>query len=183
MAPCIAGAYVGVFPLVRSHCRPTGEIKFWYLPFFSFNSSTVLFFGIPFLGSLISMRTTISSPDTPEVKPRSFRPRLQPQRDTFDFNNCLRPILVTSHVGFAGSLAQMCAKTPKGGRSAALPTCSTSTDPSGLTSHSRAGVRVARCGSRVATPLPGNNFSFRAASILGLVCVLFIPLRVALKTP
>ena len=53
--------------------------------FFSFYSSTVLFFGIPFLGSIILVRTTISSPGTPEVKRRSFRPNLQPQRDKFVF--------------------------------------------------------------------------------------------------
>ncbi len=119
--------------------------------FFSFYSSSVLFFGIPFLGSIILVRTTISSPGTPEVKPKSFRPKLQPQRDTFVFDNRLWPLLATPHVEFARSLAHRCVETPKDGRSAALPTYSTSTSLPGQTFHSRAGVRVARCGSAVAT--------------------------------
>ncbi len=113
-------------------------------------------------------------------KTKEFSVQTAAPTDKFVFYNRLRPILVTSHVGFAGSLAYRCAETPKGGRSAALPTYSTSTSPLGLTSHSRAVFELLGVVLHSLHPLSDDHLPFRAASLLGLVCVLLIPSRAAL---
>ena len=51
---------------------------------------------------------------------------------------------------------QRCSVTHNGGHIATLPTYSTSISPSGLTSHSRAGVCVVGCGFTVAYSLSGD---------------------------
>ena len=82
--------------------------------FFSFYSSTVLFFGIPFLGNIILVRTTISSPGFPGVKSRSFRRDLLPQRDNFVFHKPFAAYSGDSPRRVGGILGAQVCRNPQG---------------------------------------------------------------------
>ncbi len=101
----------------------------------------------------------------------------KPQQDTFFFDNHLRSIWVTPHIGFAVSLVNRCATTPKGGRFAALPTCSAST--------SHFGADAPYCGGCLywLGTVPNSSYSLAGdptplwvASFQGAACVGVYPL-------